>query len=253
MARLGYDRWENFQNIINKAQKACEISGIKVIGQFRDVTKKIKIHHGGHRFVKDFRLTRYACYLIAQNGDSSKPAIAAAQTYFAIQTYRQEQLAEMTNEEKRLYIKSQVTAENLKLFDTAKQSGVFRFGTFYDRGYLGLYGLTAKEIKKKKAIGKDSILDRAGSLELAANLFRITQTQDQLQNELDDGVVLGDSMSGRMHNMVGGKVRKIIREIGGKMPEDLPAEENIKKLARRVNKESKLNTPKRNPRLKTSQ
>lgn len=250
MNRLGYDRWENFKNIIIKAKVACESSGVNSMGQFREVTKQIKTYHGGHSSVKDYALTRYACYLIAQNGDSSKLAIAAAQTYFAIQTYRQEQMAEMTEEEKRLYIKSQVTSENVKLLDTAKQSGVFRYGTFYDRGYLGLYGLTAKEIKKKKGIGKDSILDRAGSLELAANLFRITQTQDQLQSELDKGIILGDSLSGRVHNMVGGKVRQTIKEIGGKMPEELPAEENIRKLVQRVKPTNQLSVSKHTPRLK---
>lgn len=234
MTRLGYDRWENFLNVINRAIESAKNSGIYSMGQFRDVTKEIIGGKGARVELKDYRLTRYACYLIAQNGVSSKPAIAAAQSYFAIQTYRQEQMDDMSEEQKRLYVRSQVTNENVNLLKAAKDSGVYRYGTFNDAGYLGLYGLRAKEIKEKKSIGNDDILNRAGVTELAANLFRITQTQEVLQNELDKGKKVGDIGATKTHFMVGGKVRQTIKDIGGTLPENMPPEEDVRELQRRI-------------------
>jgi len=234
MTRLDYDRWDNFENVIKKAIVACKASGIDVIGQFRDVTKPSIGANGSIQNIKDYRLTRYACYLIAQNGVSSKSAIAAAQTYFAIQTYRQEQMDGMSEKQKRLYVRSQVTNENINLFRAAKDSGVYRYGTFSDAGYLGLYGLRAKEIKEKKKIGNDDILNRAGVTELAANLFRITQTQEVLQNELNKGKKVGDIGATKTHFMVGGKVRQTIKDIGGTLPENMLPEEDIRQLEKRI-------------------
>ena len=128
---------------------------------------------GAVREIDDYQLSRYACYLIAQNADPSKKPVAIAQAYFNIQTFRREQVDRMSDEERRVYIRRQVTDEDKKLFDVAKNSGVKNYGTFYDAGYLGLYGMRAKEIAKSKDLGKDKILDRAGATELAANLFRI--------------------------------------------------------------------------------
>lgn len=133
-----------------------------------------------------------------------KPEVALAQSYFNIQTLRQEQFEKLSADERRVYIRHQVTEENKKLFDSAKASGVENYGSFNDAGYLGLYGMRAKEICEKKKLGKDKLLDRAGATELAANLFRITQTNDKLQNELDRGETIGEKGAENTHFMVGG-------------------------------------------------
>ena len=159
MPLLDYVRWENFEPVIHKALIACKKSDQHAISHFRDITKKVVLGSGGTREVKDYKLSRYACYLIAQNGDSSKQAIANAQTYFAIQARRQE-LAEDDN--KRLFIREEVRQQNKQLFRTAKKAGVTEFGKFNDFGYLGLYNMHIPSIKEKKDIGKDSIIDRAG-------------------------------------------------------------------------------------------
>src|SRR3990167_2378024 len=239
--RLGYATWENFEKAIARAKESLSTSGVDVTieSQFRKATKqRIRMHQSGREYgvsIPDYHLTRYACYLIAQTGDVTKKEIADAQGYFAIQTYRQEQLQGMTDEQKRLYVRSQVTKENVRLHKSAQDSGVYRFGTFYDAGYLGMYGMTAKQIKQHKELGDHNILDKAGSTELAANLFRITQTQEKLQEHLDGGTNIGDGRSAQTHFMVGGKVRQTIKDIGGKMPEELPAEtESIKELQKRL-------------------
>ncbi|MDR0979651.1 MAG: DNA damage-inducible protein D [Candidatus Nomurabacteria bacterium] len=242
MSYLGYDRWENFEKAILRAMDSFQSSKAKeylsISEQFRKVTKQLekKNQHGAYTIsVSDYELTYYACSLIAQNGDVSKPEIANAQSYFIIQTFRQEQLDHMTDEERRLYTRQQVTQEDKKLFDAAKAHGVEKYGTFYDAGYLGLYGMRSKEIRQKKQLGKDKVLDRAGATELAANLFRITQTQDKLKNEFEKGNCLGDSASTKTHFDVGQEVRKTIEKIGGTMPEELPPEtEHIKTLEKRL-------------------
>lgn len=234
MPKLGYDKWQNFVLVINKAKESCKNAGIEVDSNFTDVSKVWFKADKKPYSVKDIRLSRYACYLIAQNGDPAKEFISLAQTYFAIQTYRQEQMDSMTEGQKRLYVRSQVSNENINLFKPAKDSGVYRYGSFNDAGYLGLYGLRAKQIKKVKGIGDDDILNRAGVTELAANLFRITQTQEVLRNELDKGKKVGDSTATKTHFMIGGKVRQTIKDIGGTLPENLPPEENVKELEKRI-------------------
>lgn len=237
---LEYDRWENFEKVIARAMKSFDVSGLNTSDNinyhFREVTKMIPTAKGAQRGVRDYLLSRYACYLIAQNADPSKKPVAIAQAYFNIQTFRQEQFDKLSNDERRLYIRRQVTDEDKKLFNTAKNSGVTKYGTFYDAGYLGLYGMRAKDIVKAKNLGNDKLLDRAGATELAANLFRITQTNDKLQGELDSGNVVGDRVASQTHFMVGGKVRQTIKDIGGVMPEDLPpADEHIKSVEKRLN------------------
>lgn len=243
---FGYDRWENFNKAIDRAKQSFDTSGLSVSvninDHFRKTTKPIIGGKGGVQNVKDYNLSRYACYLVAQNGDSSKKPIAVAQAYFNIQTFRQEQFDRLTDEERRLYVRRQITEEDKKLFEVAKNSGVKKYGTFYDAGYLGLYGLRAKEIASQKNLGKDKILDRAGATELAANLFRITQTQDKLNGEIEKGTKIGERAATNTHFMVGGKVRQTIKDIGGKTPEELPPEqEHIKNLEKRLKPKKMVN------------
>lgn len=237
---LGYASWGKFQNAINRAKKSFEASKItkyyNINDHFRQVGKLIRAGKGAERTVVDFELSKYACYLIAQNGDPDKPEIAQAQAYFNIQTFRQEQFQSMSDEEKRLHVRTQVIDNNKTLFDSAKSSGVRNFGKFNDAGYRGLYGMSAKDLASKKNLGKDKILDRAGTTELAANLFRITQTNDKLQNELASGKKIGEQKADSIHFMIGGKVRQTIKDIGGTMPENLPPEIHIKEIEKKVSR-----------------
>ena len=237
---LGYASWGKFQNAIKRAQKSFVTSEVtkyyNINDHFRQVGKMIRAGKGAERTVVDFELSKYACYLIAQNGDPDKPEIAQAQAYFNIQTFRQEQFQSMSDEEKRLHVRTQVIDNNKTLFDSAKSSGVRNFGKFNDAGYRGLYGMNAKELALKKNLGKDKILDRAGTTELAANLFRITQTNDKLQNELASGKTIGEQKADSIHFMIGGKVRQTIKDIGGTMPENLPPEVHIKEIEKKVSR-----------------
>ncbi|HJZ05505.1 DNA damage-inducible protein D [Candidatus Amesbacteria bacterium RIFCSPHIGHO2_01_FULL_48_32] len=225
MPLLEYDQWRNFEAVIDKAKVATSQSNQNVTSHFVDIGKMVKLGSGSERKIKDYKLSRYACYLIAQNGDPSKQAIANAQTYFAIQARRQE-VATFEEENKRLFIRQEVKKQNKQLFSTASRSGVRNFGKFNDLGYLGLYGLHIPKIKAKKDIGKDDILDRAGATELAANLFRITQTEEKIRKDN----IIGEGRASLTHFSVGSKVRETIRKIGGTMPEDLPPALHIKKL-----------------------
>lgn len=239
MPLLGYDQWRNFEAVMEKAKEACKNSEQEVKYHFVDVSKMIKIAKNtakeALRNVKDYHLSRYGCYLIAQNGDPRKQEIATAQTYFAVQTRRQEISQQLTENQKRLYIRQEVKKHNVKLFETAKQAGVNNFGKFNNYGYLGLYGLVAEDIKKKKAIGKDDILDRAGSTELAANLFRITQTDDQIQTKN----IKGEEKANTTHFTVGREIRNTIEKIGGTMPENLPPQKHIKEIEKEEKKQLK--------------
>lgn len=227
---LGYDEWRNFKKVIIKAQESCKNSHQTIKDHFVDANKMIIIAAGTSkettREIEDYKLSRYACYLIAQNGDPRKIQIATAQTYFAVQTRKQEITEQLTADQKRLFIRKEVKDQNKKLFDTAHKAGVNNFGKFNNYGYLGLYGLITEDIKKKKGIGKDDILDRAGSTELAANLFRITQTDEKILNEK----IAGEERANVTHFDVGQKVRKTIEEIGGTMPEQLEPEKHIKEI-----------------------
>ena len=235
---LGYASWGKFQNAIKRAQKSFATSEVtkyyNIKDHFRQVGKMVTLGSGARRELIDFELSKYACYLIAQNGDPDKPEIAQAQAYFNIQTFRQEQFQSMSDEEKRLHVRTQVIDNNKTLFDSAKSSGVRNFGKFNDAGYRGIYGMNAKELALKKNLGKDKILDRAGTTELAANLFRITQTNDKLQNELANGKKIGEQKADSIHFMIGGKVRQTIKDIGGTMPENLPPEVHIKEIEKKV-------------------
>ena len=216
------------------ARTDCTNSDQYVADQFVEFNELIEMANGAKRSIPDYKLSRYACYLIAQNGDSHKEPIALAQTYFAVQTRKQELFATLPETKKRLLIRGEVTNHNKQLAETAKEAGVTRFGTFNDAGYVGLYGMSHKNIQVKKKLGKDKVLDRAGSTELAANLFRITQTDEQLQKKLDVGEKMGDQAATNTHFKIGKKVRQTIKDIGGTLPEHLPSEEDIKKLEKRM-------------------
>lgn len=237
---LGYASWDKFQNAIKRAQKSFATSEVtkyyNIKDHFRQVGKMVTLGSGARRELIDFELSKYACYLIAQNGDPDKPEIAQAQAYFNIQTFRQEQFQSISDEEKRLHVRTQVIDNNKTLFDSAKSSGVRNFGKFNDAGYRGLYGMNAKELALNKNLGKDKILDRAGTTELAANLFRITQTDDKLQNELASGKTIGEQKADSIHFMIDGKVRQTIKDIGGTMPENLPPEVHIKEIEKKVSR-----------------
>ena len=229
---LGYDRWENFDGVIKKAKLACQNAGFNPDYHFLETTKVIMAGKGAKLQRADWYLTRYACYLIAMNGDSSKAEIATAHTYFAAQTRRQE----ISEQEKRIALRDRVRKGNKLLAGTAKSAGVKRLGLFTDAGYRGLYGMGLTEIKSRKKIPpKEDLLDCAGRAELAANEFRITQTQQKIERER----IQGEGPAIHAHRTVGEQVRDAIGRIGGTMPEDLPKEEPIKKLIDAQNRDKK--------------
>ncbi len=230
MPLMGYKNWRDFDNSIQRAKIACKNSGQAVEDHFEGAPKMIKIAKNttkeAERKIEDYNLSRYACYLIAQNGDSRKQEIAMAQTYFAMQTRKQEIFQQMEEAEKRLYVRGEVKNHNKKLFTTAQKAGVSNFGKFNNAGYFGLYNMHKQAVQKKKGLGGDDILDRAGTTELAANLFRITQTNAKIINDK----IAGEKKANFTHFTVGRKVRKAIEDIGGVMPENLPPERHIKEL-----------------------
>jgi len=227
---LGYEKWEKAEEVIARAARACVNSGQDVDNHFHQTGKMVKIGSNTMREVRDYKLDRYACYLIAQNGDPNKSEIALAQTYFVIQTRRQEVFEQLPDTSKRVFIRNQVSDHNKKLFKTAKDAGVSKFGLFNDAGYQGLYGANLSDVEKNKGIKKGELLDRAGSTELAANLFRITQTDEKMRKDK----IQGDRAASQTHFMVGGKVRQTIKDIGGVLPEQLPAEKHIKEVKKEL-------------------
>lgn len=226
MPMLSYPRWEAAEEVIGRAKKACINSGQDINDHFRQVVKMVSIGSNTVRKVRDYQLDRYACYLIVQNGDPKKSVIALAQTYFAIQTRKQEVFEQLSDKERRLFIRDEVTEHNKKLFSTVKKAGVTKFGLFNDAGYRGLYGHSLSDVEKRKGIKKGELLDRAGNTELAANLFRITQTDEKIKKDK----IRGDRFASQTHFMVGGKVRQTIKDIGGTLPEDLPPEQHIREI-----------------------
>lgn len=235
---LGYSDLRNFQAVLDKAKLACLNSGQPVEDHFVEITEMIQVGKGAQRAVKTTLLSRYACYLSIQNADPGKPRVALGQTYFAIQTRRQELSDEAVEEQRRLRLREEMRSHNVQLADAARGAGVIEprdYAIFQNHGYQGLYGgLTAQDIHRRKGLKpSEQILDHMGSAELAANLFRATQAEEKLRRE---GVV-GKANANRTHREVGAKVRQTIKEIGGTMPEDLPTAESIKKLEARRKKE----------------
>jgi len=235
---LEYSSWEKFQNVITKAIAACDNSGQGSGDHFHHVVKLVQIGSGAERKTADYMLSRYACYLIIQNADPTKAIVAAGQTYFAVQTRRQE-LADTKGQEdhKRLYLRQEMKEHNKQLVATAKKAGVetgLDYAIFQDHGYKGLYGgLGAKDLHGRKGLKKSQqILDHMGSTELAANLFRATQAEEKLRKEN----ICGKAHANQTHYDVGKKVRQTIMEIGGTMPENLPVADSIKKIERQEEK-----------------
>ena len=234
---LEYADYRNFIAVINKAKEACLNSGNEVLDHFGDITEMVIIGSGAQRPIDTIKLTRYACYLTVQNADPSKTIVAQAQTYFAIQTRIAEvqQMEEYnrlsTEEEKRLFLREEMAKHNSQLADAAKDAGVIEsrdYAIFQNYGYKGLYGgLGAQEIHERKGLKKSQkILDHMGSTELAANLFRATQTEEKLRREN----IKGKIKANQTHYEVGKKVRQTIKELGGTMPEDLPVADSIKSV-----------------------
>ena len=238
---LEYARWENFSKAIERAQKACENTGFDVHDHFREVTKMVPLGSGAEREIEDIMLSRYACYLVVMNGDPNKEVIAVGQTYFAVKTRQQELIEnyeQLSEDQKRLAIRNEMIAHNKSLAEAAQMAGIDDprdYAIFQNKGYQGLYGgLGAKEIHARKGLKKSQkILDHMGSTELAANLFRATQTDEKLRREN----IQGKQAAYDTHYEVGKKVRQTIKELGGTMPEDLPTpEKSIAQIEREQEK-----------------
>ncbi len=228
MVALNYTEYNKFIPVIKKAINACKISNQNESDHFAHISEMVEIGSKTKRKIDNYKLSRYACYLIAQNADSRKKVVSLAQTYFAIQTRKQEMLEDelinLSEDEKRIYQRNLTKKANYSLNQTAKDAGVKNFDKFHNVGYKGLYnGECANDIAKRKNLRyRDDILDNMGSLELAANLFRITQTDDKLKRDK----INGENNSCKVHYKVGKSVRKAIKEMGGTMPENLPTPKN---------------------------
>lgn len=250
---LGYKtNYRNFKSAIQRAIVACENSGQDPEDHFAQARKMIQAGKGARREVEDMHLSRYACYLVVQNADPSKPLVALGQTYFAVQTRRQEeadQLAGLSEDQRRLYLRGELTNHNRQLAEAANMAGVVQgidFAIFQDHGYMGLYGgLRARDIHARKRLKKSQgILDHMSSEELAANLFRATQTDAKLRRDS----IQGKESANHTHYEVGRKVRQTIQELGGTLPEDLPTpKESIQQLQTKERK--KLKQPDQMPLL----
>ena len=249
-ALLGYTKWDNFLTVIARARQACAAAGHGCEDHFAGVGKMIPTGKGAEREIEDVVMSRYACYLVAQNADGRKRPVAFAQTYFAVQTRRQEiadqetqEYTPLSEDERRVLLRDEIKTHNRHLASAAKNAGVregLDFAIFQTEGYKGLYGgLDVAGIRRRKRLtSKQAILDHMGSTELAANLFRATQTEEKLRRE----GIKGKEAANRTHYEVGAKVRQTIKDIGGDMPETLPAEEDIKKVGRRLQKAIKNST-----------
>ncbi len=235
---LDYGDYRNFEGVIAKAKLSCFNSGHRIEDHFVDVTEMIEIGKGGQRTVKTVLLSRYACYLAIQNADPKKEIVAQGQTYFAVQTRRQELGHEGIEEDRRLQLREEMRRHNVQLADAAKGAGVVEpidYAIFQNHGYAGLYGgLKMEDIHQRKGLKKSQkILDHMGSTELAANLFRATQAEEKLLRDK----VRGKDAANRTHHEVGAKVRQTILELGGTMPENLPVADSIKKIETKQRKQ----------------
>ena len=241
---LDYAQWRRFAEAIDRAKLACQNSGFEIADHFADVGKMVDIGSGAEREIDDIMLSRYACYLIVMNGDPRKEVIAVGQSYFAVKTRQQELIDNyeaLSEDQKRLAIRNEMIAHNKSLAEAAQMAGIIEprdYAIFQNRGYQGLYGgLGAKEIHERKGLKKSQkILDHMGSTELAANLFRATQTDEKLRREN----IRGKYAANEAHFQVGKKVRETIKELGGTMPEDLPTPEKSIAQIEREREQRKL-------------
>ena len=235
---LDYKEWRKFEGVIKKAKNACELSKNRINDHCGDGAKMIKMPKNATKLIDDYKLSRYACYLIAQNGDSRKESIALAQTYFDVQTRKQEiskiEYSRLSEDEKKFYQRDLTKKGNYSLNQVAKNAGVKNFDKFHNFGYKGLYnGETADDIAKRKKLRyREDILDNMGSEELAANLFRITQTEAKLKRDN----IKTENNANQAHYTIGKNIRKVIEKNGGTMPEDLPTP---KKSLKELEKEKK--------------
>ena len=236
---LEYAQWRYMKEAVERARLACENSGLNPDNHFAEVRKMVPIGSGAERAVEDYMLSRFACYLVVMNGDPRKEVIALGQAYFAVKTRQQELIEnyeELSEDQKRLAIRNEMKRHNIALADAAHDAGVIEqkdYAIFQNKGYQGLYGgLGVKEIHARKGLKKsEKILDHMGSTELAANLFRATQTEEKLRREN----IQGKAAANQAHYDVGRKVRQTIRELGGTMPEDLPTpKKSVKQIEREV-------------------
>jgi len=238
---LEYTDFRNFSAVVSKAKEACKNSSQDILDHFVEFNEMVSIGLKIQRQIENIKLSRYACYLVVQNADPSKEVVAQGQTYFAVQTrIREIQQMEEYNrlaseEERRLFLRDELSRQNLYLASAAKDAGVIEpidYAIFQNHGYMGLYnGLDAKAIHKHKGLKKSQqILDHMGSTELAANLFRSTQAEDKLRKEN----IKGKQAANKTHYEVGKKVRQTIQELGGTMPENLPTSENIKNVQKKL-------------------
>ena len=241
---LEYSEFNKFIPVIKKAIITCEKSGIDAKNHFAEVSEMVQIGSGVEREFKSYQLSRYACYLVVMNGDSRKEVVSLGQTYFAVKTRQQEIIEnydKLSEEQKRLAIRKEMIAHNKSLAEAAANAGVqtpLDYAIFQNKGYQGLYGgLKATDIQKRKGLKKgQNILDHMGSTELAANLFRATQTDEKLRREQ----ITGKENAYRTHFEVGKKVRKTIQELGGTMPENLPTpDKSIKEIEKEHKKKLK--------------
>ena len=241
---LDYKRWDKFCNVIESAKIACENSNNAVLNHFSQVGKMVEIGSGAKRKQMDFKLSRYACYLIVQNANPNKEVVALGQTYFAVQTRKQEltekEYSKLTEDEKRFYQRNLTKKGNYSLNQVAKKCGVKNFDKFHNAGYRGLYnGESADDIAKRKGLRyREDILDNMGSEELAANLFRISQTESKLKRDN----VTGEKYANETHYNIGKNIREVIAQNGGTMPEDLPTpKKSLKELEKEEIKKLKEN------------
>ncbi len=242
---LDYKEWRKFEGVIKKSMEACFNSNNEILDHFVEVAKMVDIGSNAKREQLDYKLTRYACYLIVQNADARKKVVALGQTYFAVQTRKQE-LSEkeyylLSEDEKRFYQRNLTRKGNYSLNRVARDAGVKNFDKFHNAGYKGLYnGETADDIAKRKGLRyREDILDNMGSEELAANLFRITQAEQKLKREN----IKTEGKANNAHYVVGKKIRETIKELGGTMPEDLPTpDKSLKELEKEIRNDKKLAT-----------
>jgi len=235
---LGYDTWENFSSVLERAAESCRNGKQEILNHFRSTTKMVGIGSGAEKKVQDFFLTRYACYLIAMNGLTSKPEIATAQRYFAVQTRLQEIDQKALEDGERVRLRGRLTQATKHLNSAAKQAGVINYAFFANAGYQGLYSMGLAEIKKRKGIGeKEELFDRAGRLELAANEFRATLAEKAIVEKK----IKGQGAAEAEHRQVGKAVRDTMQRQSGVSPENLAAEPSIKQLESQARK--KLKSP----------